>query len=78
MPIGRELAEFDAERVFAKSGGMSGVSTISGYVRTLDDRWLAFSLLGNGYIGSSAPVRELRGLVWAELVRYRAAPVAAE
>ncbi|MEZ6191481.1 MAG: D-alanyl-D-alanine carboxypeptidase [Phycisphaerales bacterium] len=27
--------------VFAKPGGMSGVATISGYVKTLDGRWLA-------------------------------------
>ena len=73
---GVPVAEFDAERVFAKPGGMSGVSTISGYVQTLDGRWLAFSLLGNGYIGSSAPVRDLRNQVWAELVRYQPAAVA--
>jgi len=71
-------AEFDNERVFAKPGGMSGVSTISGYLQTLDGRWLAFSLLGNGYIGSSTPVRDLRNQVWAELVRYQPAAVAAE
>ncbi|MEM8782429.1 MAG: D-alanyl-D-alanine carboxypeptidase [Planctomycetota bacterium] len=66
------LAEFDDERVFAKPGGMSGVNTISGYLDTLDGRRLAFSLLANGYIGGSAPVRDLRGQVWATLVRYRA------
>ncbi len=69
---GVPLAEVELERVFAKPGGMSGVSTISGYLRTYDGRWLAFSLLGNGYIGSSAPVRDLRDEVWAQLVRYRA------
>lgn len=68
---GVPYAEFDPERVFAKPGGMSGVSTISGYIKTLDGRWLAFSLLGNGYIGSSKPVRDLRNEVWAELVRYQ-------
>ncbi|MEM6332679.1 MAG: D-alanyl-D-alanine carboxypeptidase/D-alanyl-D-alanine-endopeptidase [Planctomycetota bacterium] len=70
---GKPLAEFDAERVFAKPGGMSGVNTISGYVDTLDGRRLAFSFLTNGYVGSSAPSRDLRGKVWAELVRYRPA-----
>ncbi|MEM1027812.1 MAG: D-alanyl-D-alanine carboxypeptidase [Planctomycetota bacterium] len=72
---GVPIAEFDAERVFAKPGGMSGVSTISGYVQTLDGRWLAFSLLGNGYIGSSVPVRDLRNQVWTTLVQYRSADV---
>ena len=57
--------------VRAKSGGMSGVSTISGYAQTLDGRQLAFSLLGNGFIGSSKPVRDLRGKVWQVLVRYQ-------
>ncbi|MEM1446764.1 MAG: D-alanyl-D-alanine carboxypeptidase/D-alanyl-D-alanine-endopeptidase [Planctomycetota bacterium] len=69
---GVPLAEFEVERVFAKPGGMSGVNTISGYLDTLDGRRLAFSLLANGYIGSSAPVRDLRGRVWSTLVRYRA------
>ncbi len=70
---GESLTGYDPERVFAKPGGMSGVSTISGYIKTLDGRWLAFSLLGNGYIGSSKPVRDLRYEVWGELVRYRPA-----
>lgn len=56
--------------VHAKSGGMSGVSTISGYVQTLDGRELAFSLLGNGFIGTSKPVISLRGKVWKVLVQY--------
>lgn len=74
---GTPLAEFSPERVFAKPGGMSGVNTISGYLDTLDGRRLAFSLLANGYIGSSAPVRDLRGKVWATLIRYQAEPVPA-
>ncbi len=57
--------------VRAKSGGMSGVSTISGYAQTLEGRQLAFSLLGNGFIGSSKPVRDLRGKVWRVLVGYQ-------
>jgi D-alanyl-D-alanine carboxypeptidase len=52
---------------------MSSVSTISGYLQTLAGRQLAFSLLGNGFIGSSEPVRDLRGKVWSILVRYRGA-----
>ncbi len=71
---GVPLAEFDAQRIHAKPGGMSGVSTISGYLQTLDGRWLAFSLLGNGHIGSAAPVRDLRNQVWLQLARYQPAP----
>ncbi len=75
---GVPLAEYEPERVFAKPGGMSGVATISGYIKTLDGRWLAFSFLANGYIGSNKPVIELRNAVWSELVRYRPAGVVAE
>ncbi len=74
---GVPFAEFDQERVFAKSGGMSGVATLSGYVKTLDGRWLAFSFLSNGYIGSNKPVLGLRNAVYTELVRYRPAEVPA-
>lgn len=73
---GVPIAEFEPERIFAKPGGMSGVATISGYVKTLDGRWLAFSFLANGYIGSNKPVIDLRNAVWSELVRYR--PVGVE
>lgn len=66
------LPEFDDQRVFAKPGGMGGVSTISGYIDTLDGRRLAFSLLANGYVSSNESVRDLRDQVWATLVRYRA------
>ncbi len=75
---GVPLAEFDNERVFAKSGGMRSVATLSGYVKTLDGRWLAFSFLTNGYYGSNKPVFDLRSKVWTELIRYRPAEVAAE
>lgn len=56
--------------VRAKPGGMSGVSTISGYLETVKGRELTFSLLANGYIGSSKPIRDLRGRVWALLAKY--------
>ncbi len=74
---GVPLAEFDNERVFAKSGGMRSVATLSGYAQTLDGRWLAFSFLTNGYYGSNKPVFDLRSKVWTQLVRYRPAPVTA-
>jgi D-alanyl-D-alanine carboxypeptidase/D-alanyl-D-alanine-endopeptidase (penicillin-binding protein 4) len=60
-----------APRVSAKGGSMSSVSTMSGYLRTLDGRLLAFSLLANGFIGNNEPVFDLRQQVWRELVRYR-------
>ncbi len=53
--------------VVAKPGGMAGVSTISGYLKTPDGRLLAFSLLANGFIGSANPIFELRQEVWQVL-----------
>lgn len=35
-------------RVFAKSGYVNGVSSLSGYLMTRDEQWFAFSLLFNG------------------------------
>ncbi len=55
----------------AKGGSMSGVSTISGYIRTDDGRLLAFSLLANGFLGDNKPVFDLRQCVWRALVRFR-------
>ena len=56
--------------IAAKPGGMGSVSTISGYLTTLDGRKLAFSLLANGYIGSAKPVFGLREDVWRILAHY--------
>lgn len=64
-------AKGDVNRVHAKSGGMTGVATISGYVQTLDGQLLAFSFLANGFIGSNQPIFELRSNVWNTLVRFR-------
>jgi D-alanyl-D-alanine carboxypeptidase/D-alanyl-D-alanine-endopeptidase (penicillin-binding protein 4) len=35
------------QRVFAKSGYISGVSSLSGYLKTQDNRWFVFSILMN-------------------------------
>ena len=55
-------------RVHAKTGTMSGVSCLSGYAETLDGRWLVFSILTNGYIGSSGPSRGLQDRLCVALV----------
>lgn len=57
------------ERVFAKTGGMSGVSTLSGCIRTLDGRMLAFSFLTNNYIGAGEQITDLRGKIFTILVQ---------
>jgi serine-type D-Ala-D-Ala carboxypeptidase/endopeptidase (penicillin-binding protein 4) len=55
-------------RVHAKTGTMSGVSCLSGYAETVGGQWLVFSILTNGYIGSSAPSRDLQDRLCVALV----------
>ena len=45
--------------VYAKTGSMRGIRTLSGYVKTQDDRWFAFSVLFNGFRGSSGPYNRI-------------------
>ena len=46
-----------AGRIHAKTGSLSHVSALSGYVERLDGRWIAFSVLVNNYNGTAAEVR---------------------
>jgi D-alanyl-D-alanine carboxypeptidase/D-alanyl-D-alanine-endopeptidase (penicillin-binding protein 4) len=46
-------------RVFAKSGFVNGVSSLSGFVKAKDDRWYAFSILMNG-VGDIATCKQIQ------------------
>ena len=59
------------ERVTGKSGGMTGVYTLAGYLDTVRGRRLVFSFMANGIRGPRAEIRDLRDAVWARLARYR-------
>jgi PBP4 family serine-type D-alanyl-D-alanine carboxypeptidase len=59
------------ERVQAKGGSMSGVSTCSGLITTDAGNRLIFSYLTNGFVGKSDPQKELRQHIWDILVRYK-------
>ncbi|NLE01836.1 MAG: D-alanyl-D-alanine carboxypeptidase/D-alanyl-D-alanine-endopeptidase [Fibrobacter sp.] len=45
-------------QIRGKTGTLSGVCSLSGYLKTRHGRFLAFSIIFNGFVGSSAPVRE--------------------
>jgi D-alanyl-D-alanine carboxypeptidase/D-alanyl-D-alanine-endopeptidase (penicillin-binding protein 4) len=57
-----------AGAVRAKTGTMSGVSSLSGYADTVSGRRLVFSILTNGFVGSSAPARTLQDNLCLRLV----------
>ncbi|GJM25709.1 MAG: peptidase M15 [Phycisphaerae bacterium] len=54
----RRMSDIDAD-VFAKTGYLKGVRSLSGYVRTSDNCWYAFSVIFNGFRGSSGPYNKL-------------------
>lgn len=47
-------------KILAKTGTLSGASCLSGYVFTKVGNPLAFSIMMNGYVGSSGPYRQLQ------------------
>jgi D-alanyl-D-alanine carboxypeptidase/D-alanyl-D-alanine-endopeptidase (penicillin-binding protein 4) len=47
-------------RVFAKTGYIGGVRALSGYVQQSDGKWLAFSIIYNGFKGTEKPFEELQ------------------
>ncbi len=54
--------------IHAKTGTMSGVSCLSGYAKTPEGKWRTFSILVNGYTGSSNIARLLQDELCVQLV----------
>jgi D-alanyl-D-alanine carboxypeptidase/D-alanyl-D-alanine-endopeptidase (penicillin-binding protein 4) len=54
----------------AKTGSISAVSSLSGYVRTQDGEMLAFSILMQHFLGGNRPYREVQDKVGALLAGF--------
>lgn len=66
--IGRRMQGTAAEgNLRAKTGTLSGVTALSGYVRTRGGEWLAFSILMQHYPGSSREYRAVQDAIGAAL-----------
>jgi D-alanyl-D-alanine carboxypeptidase/D-alanyl-D-alanine-endopeptidase (penicillin-binding protein 4) len=69
--IGRRFSDTPAvSRLRAKTGSLTGVSTLSGYVVTRDDRVLAFSVMMNGYEGSARAMWKLQDEIGVALAGF--------
>ncbi len=56
--------------VIAKTGSLTGVSTLSGYVTTSDDEPLIFSIMINNYLGSSGDIRDIEDEIATTLAKH--------
>jgi D-alanyl-D-alanine carboxypeptidase/D-alanyl-D-alanine-endopeptidase (penicillin-binding protein 4) len=61
----RMLGTPAADNLRGKSGTLTGVSALSGYVTTADDRLLVFSMISNNHLVSARPVEDAVGVTLA-------------
>ncbi|MEN2767002.1 D-alanyl-D-alanine carboxypeptidase/D-alanyl-D-alanine endopeptidase [Ornithinibacillus xuwenensis] len=59
-----------ANNVKAKTGSLTGVSTLSGYVTTKDGQKLTFSIMINNYLGASVSIREIEDAIATALANH--------
>lgn len=65
----------DAEgKVFAKTGTLSGVSSLSGYIETNHGSQIVFSIIMQNFTGSAREARELQNRLCEMLVEYKGKP----
>ncbi len=57
-------------RVMAKTGYVYGARTLSGYVKTLDEEIIAFSILVNDIKGGTWKAKRLQDIICRFLVTY--------
>ena len=56
--------------VHAKTGTLSGVASLSGYLTSKNGHLLAFSMLVQNFVGSSKPARDFQDRICNILVKY--------
>ena len=54
----RSFSPADSLRIYAKTGTLTGVNALSGFVYTKKNHWLIFSILVNHHMQSSAVIRK--------------------
>jgi D-alanyl-D-alanine carboxypeptidase/D-alanyl-D-alanine-endopeptidase (penicillin-binding protein 4) len=64
----KDRLETTGSKIRAKTGGLSGVSCLSGYAFSPKYGPIAFSMLMNGYIGSSKDYRQLQDRILGLLI----------
>jgi D-alanyl-D-alanine carboxypeptidase/D-alanyl-D-alanine-endopeptidase (penicillin-binding protein 4) len=65
------------QRLRAKTGSLTGVSALSGYVVTQNDQVLAFSVMMNDYQGRARTMWHIQDRIGIALARFRAADAVA-
>ncbi|PIO48907.1 MAG: D-alanyl-D-alanine carboxypeptidase/D-alanyl-D-alanine-endopeptidase [[Chlorobium] sp. 445] len=66
------------KRIFAKTGYLSGVRTLSGYLYGENGEWFAFSLMAMNFTQARRNIEELQDKVLEMLANFAAKPVPAE
>jgi D-alanyl-D-alanine carboxypeptidase/D-alanyl-D-alanine-endopeptidase (penicillin-binding protein 4) len=67
--IGKRMDDLQGH-VFGKTGFIGGVRALSGYVKTREGKWLAFSVIFNNLPGNVAPAEDVQDNVCRVLVEY--------
>jgi D-alanyl-D-alanine carboxypeptidase/D-alanyl-D-alanine-endopeptidase (penicillin-binding protein 4) len=66
----RMLGTRAENNVHAKTGTLSHVSAISGYLKTADGETLAFSIMANNFLGTKALPESIQDMVLVRLARF--------
>jgi D-alanyl-D-alanine carboxypeptidase/D-alanyl-D-alanine-endopeptidase (penicillin-binding protein 4) len=67
----RIKGSFAEGRVYAKTGTLSGVSCLSGYAKTEEEKLVAFSILCNHFSGEQSILRDIQDKIIKAIVRAK-------